>query len=164
MAAVRIAIRWRAASSHMMPHVAPLRYGHRAVQGVRRASSITESLPRVVQPSLWQSLVPKPFRSSESSPRAKKASRSDEWNPATFYIMIFLLIGSNAINMIALKNDFVKFSRHADHQIAKLREAIELVRQGREVDVEAMLGTGDPEREKDWEESVYAHQRGNCYS
>ncbi|KAI9853554.1 MAG: hypothetical protein M1824_001119 [Vezdaea acicularis] len=63
-----------------------------------------------------------------------------------------MLIGSNAIQLIALKNDFVAFSRKADAKIGLLREVIERVQNGEEVDVAGLLGTGDKEQEKEWEE------------
>ena len=77
---------------------------------------------------------------------------SKEWNPYTFFIIMFLLIGSNAINLIALRNDFASFSRKADANIALLKEAIERVKAGEDVDVEKLLGTGDAKREQEWEE------------
>jgi hypothetical protein len=97
-------------------------------------------------------LIPKPLR--QSSPRAalKKKVRSKEWNPATFFIVIFLLIGSMSIQMIALRNEFAAFSRRADAKIGLLKEVIERVQNGEEVDVEGLLGTGDKEREREWEE------------
>lgn len=119
----------------------------------------SESLPRVVQPSIWQSIVPKFLRERQSNKRQEspmKRERSKEWNPYTFFIIMFLLIGSNAINMIALRKDFTSYSRKADAKIALLKEAIERVQAGEDVDVKKLLGTGDPEKEQEWEE-------GNCY-
>lgn len=52
--------------------------------------------------------------------------------------------------MIAMKNDFANFNRKTDSKIALLREAIERVRKGEEVDVERLLGSGDPEEEQEW--------------
>ncbi|MCJ1440468.1 MAG: hypothetical protein MMC23_000952 [Stictis urceolatum] len=54
--------------------------------------------------------------------------------------------------MIALRRDYLNFSRQAEQKIGKLKEVIEAINQGKDVDVEEMLGTGDPEREKEWEE------------
>jgi len=54
--------------------------------------------------------------------------------------------------MIALRNDFAAFSRRADAKIGLLREIIERIQKGEEVDVEGLLGTGNAEREKEWEE------------
>lgn len=65
-----------------------------------------------------------------------------------------LLIGSNAIQMIALKNSRRNYSRKAEARIALLREVIEKVQKGEDVDVERILGTGDPKQEKEWEEGM----------
>ena len=109
-------------------------------------------MPTVAQPSFWTSLIPKPFR--KSSQGAEKKPKSREWNPATFYIIIFLLIGSNAIQMIALRRDFATFMRQSDVRIGLLREVVEKIQKGEKVDVERVLGTGDPQKEKDWEEGA----------
>lgn len=63
-----------------------------------------------------------------------------------------LLIGSMSIQMIALKNDFSAFMRRADAKIDLLREVIQQVQNGEDVDVEGLLGTGDAEQEREWEE------------
>lgn len=118
--------------------------------GMRRASHI----PTIAQPSFWKSLVPKPLRSSAA--KGKKQT-SKEWNPATFFIAIFLLIGSMSIQMISLKKDFAAFTRQTDVRIGLLREVVEKLQRGEEVDVEKVLGTGDPEREIEW-------QDGMCYA
>jgi Family of unknown function (DUF5321) len=82
----------------------------------------------------------------------KKKAKSQEWNPATFFIIIFLLIGSMSIQMISLRLEFTAFSRRADAKIALLKEIIGRIQNGEEVDVEGLLGTGDAQREKEWEE------------
>ncbi|KAG7009886.1 hypothetical protein G7Y79_00001g001580 [Physcia stellaris] len=56
--------------------------------------------------------------------------------------------------MISLRNDFLNFSRKADAKIGLLREVIERVQRGEEVDVEGLLGTGDEEKEREWEEVI----------
>jgi len=118
----------------------------------RRYASTAESLPRVAQLSFWHSIVPKFLRERDKASYKIQAPRSKEWNPATFYIVIFLLIGSNAIQMIALRNDFLAFSRKADAKIGLLREVLERIQKGEEVDVKGLLGTGDKDQEKEWEE------------
>lgn len=65
-----------------------------------------------------------------------------------------LLIGSNAIQLISLKKEILNYSRKTDAKIALLREVIERVQKGEDVDVEGMLGTGDPEAEKEWQEVI----------
>ncbi|KAF4635996.1 hypothetical protein G7Y89_g2086 [Cudoniella acicularis] len=109
------------------------------------------TIPSIAQHSFWLSLVPKPLRRSPSA-SSKKKTKSREWNPATFFIIIFLFIGSMSIQMIALRNEFAAFSRRADAKIGLLKEIIERIKNGEEVDVEGLLGTGDPQREKEWED------------
>jgi hypothetical protein len=113
------------------------------------------NLQGVAQPSFWASLVPKPLRPSNNPPANAKKPKSKEWNPATFFIVIFLLIGSMSIQMIALRNQFATFTRRADAKMDLLKEIIERVKNGEEVDVEGLLGTGDPEKEKEWEEGRF---------
>lgn len=59
--------------------------------------------------------------------------------------------------MIILRNDFITFSRKAEAKIGLLKEVIERVHKGEDVDVEGLLGTGNEEQEREWEE-------GTCYS
>ncbi|GAB7345163.1 hypothetical protein MBLNU457_3548t1 [Dothideomycetes sp. NU457] len=128
--------------------------------GQRLSSSSTSSVPRVASTSIWNSIIPKAFRhpsdpvsiAERNRAKALKAQKPKEWNPATFFIVIALLIGSNAIQMIALKNQRRNFSRKAEAKIALLREVIERVQKGEDVDVEGILGTGKPEQEQEWEE------------
>jgi len=86
--------------------------------------------------------------------RKPRETKSKEWNPATFYIIIFTLIGSQAIRMLTLKNDYAAYRRTTDAKIELLKEVIERVKSGEKVDVEKLLGTGDEAREKEWEEGM----------
>ncbi|KAJ9633341.1 hypothetical protein H2204_007058 [Knufia peltigerae] len=52
------------------------------------------------------------------------------------------------------KNDFVTFTRKADLKIAQLREVVEKLQRGQDVDVEKVLGTGDNIQELEWEEAL----------
>ncbi|KZF26063.1 hypothetical protein L228DRAFT_257559 [Xylona heveae TC161] len=118
------------------------------------------SLPRIAQPSIWTSLIPSFLRrrrhdqpgTSTVGRHATAASQKKEWNPATFYIVIFLLIGSQAIQMIALRREYATITRRSEARIGLLREVIERVQKGEEVDVEGLLGTGDKVKEREWEE------------
>ena len=125
----------------------------------RRTYAIsTENLPRVAQPSVWQSIVPKAFRSPRNSQVPAKPKRGKEWNPATFFICIFLLIGSNAIQMLTLKNEYSTFSRKADSKIKLLKDVFDRVQRGENVDVEKVLGTGDEEQEQEWRDGKRTYQ------
>ncbi|KAI1393527.1 uncharacterized protein F4822DRAFT_15781 [Hypoxylon trugodes] len=125
-------------------------------QITRHASSATS----VLQPSFWKGMIPKPFRRGRSeqsvdwSVKKKPKSKSKDWNPATFFIIIFLFIGSMSIQMIALRKDFDTFMRRSEVHIGLLREVVEKLQRGEEVDVEKTLGTGDAEKEKEWEEAL----------
>ncbi|KAL8817466.1 MAG: hypothetical protein Q9223_003708 [Gallowayella weberi] len=58
------------------------------------------------------------------------------------------------MQLIAMRNEFIAFSRRADAKISLLREVIEAVQRGEDVDVRGLLGTGNPEKEKEWEEVI----------
>lgn len=125
----------------------------RDVNHVARAlKHSAESLPRIAQPSFWQLMVPKFLRQSEANPSSARVQRAKEWNPATFFIVIFLFIGSNAIQMIALRTDFKNFSRKAEVKIGLLQDAIDRLHRGEDVDVERLLGSGDEQQEREWED------------
>ncbi|KAI9681454.1 MAG: hypothetical protein M1817_002738 [Caeruleum heppii] len=124
---------------------------HSYASAARPDSDAPRTLPRVVQPKFWTSLVPS-FLRRTSRQLDSKSSVPKEWNPATFFIIIFLLIGSQAIQMIGLRSQFNAFGRRADAKIALLKEVIERVQKGEDVDVEGLLGTGDKAKEKEWEE------------
>lgn len=64
-----------------------------------------------------------------------------------------------SIQMIALRNEFAAFTRRADAKIGLLKEIIERIQKGEDVDVEGLLGTGDAKREKEWEEVLQEIER-----
>lgn len=55
---------------------------------------------------------------------------------------------------MGLKNEFMTYSRKADLKIQKLREVVERLQRGEQVDVEKILGTGDETQEREWEEAL----------
>ena len=64
-----------------------------------------------------------------------------------------------SVQMIALKNASAAFERRASAKIGLLREVIERIQKGEDVDVEGLLGTGDEKREKEWEEGTFFGDR-----
>lgn len=68
---------------------------------------------------------------------------------------MFLMVGSMSIQMITLKKDFATFTRRTDVRITLLRETIEKLQRGEEVDVERVLGTGDLEHEQQWQDGMW---------
>lgn len=102
------------------------------------------SLPRILQPSFWVSMVPKPLRSRPDYPGSR------EWNPATPYIILGLLVGSQAIQILWLKQEKAHSLRKAEAKLSQLKEVIERVQRGENVPVESILGTGNAETEREW--------------
>ena len=52
--------------------------------------------------------------------------------------------------MIVLKNEYLIFSRKADTKIRLLKDVLDRLQRGENVDVEKALGTGDEEQEQEW--------------
>lgn len=104
------------------------------------------STPTILRPSFWSSMIPKPLKDRSSAPRSR------EWNPATPFIVLSLLVGSQAIQILWLKQERAHALRKAEAKIGLLREVIERVQNGEDVDVEKVLGTGDESAEREWKE------------
>ncbi|KAJ4293277.1 hypothetical protein N0V90_008559 [Kalmusia sp. IMI 367209] len=94
------------------------------------------TVPRILQPSFWTSMVPRPLRERAADPNR------GEWNPATPYIVLALLVGSQAIQILWLKQESDKERRRAEASISVLRGVVDRVQGGEVVDVEGALGTG----------------------
>lgn len=56
------------------------------------------------------------------------------------------------MQLLALRNDSTTYTRRADAKIGLLKEVIGRVQKGEDVDVKGLLGTGNPEKEKEWEQ------------
>jgi hypothetical protein len=65
---------------------------------------------------------------------------------------MFIAIGSQAVWQIVLKHEHADFTRKADVRIGLLREVVERLGKGEDVDVERILGTGNEKEEKAWEQ------------
>ncbi|KAL6712532.1 hypothetical protein ACN47E_000409 [Coniothyrium glycines] len=110
------------------------------------------SLPTIIRPSFWASMVPKPLRAASEPTASAPAPTRKPWNPYTPYIILSLLVGSQAIQILWLKQERGHSLRRAEAQIGILKEVIERVQRGEEVDVEGLLGTGDEGREGEWKD------------
>ncbi|KAJ5461116.1 uncharacterized protein N7458_002668 [Penicillium daleae] len=113
-----------------------------------RFYATSERLPKIADSSVWTAMVPRFIRNRKS----RKAGESKEWNPATFYIVMFTLIGSQAIRLLTLKNGYAAYRRSVDAKIELLKEVIGRLQKGEKVDVEKLLGTGDEAKELEWED------------
>ena len=94
-------------------------------------------------------MIPRPLRPGETLPSTPDVPRR-EWNPATPYIVLALLVGSQAIQILWLKQERALATRRAEAKIALLREVVERVQRGEDVDIEGILGTGVEGWEKEW--------------
>lgn len=56
--------------------------------------------------------------------------------------------------MITLKHEHDDYMRRANVKVAVLKEVIDRLHKGEDVDVEGMLGVGDEREEKSWEEGM----------
>ncbi|KAJ5698313.1 hypothetical protein N7462_000318 [Penicillium macrosclerotiorum] len=130
------------------PRSSPTTIGRQCRVPSSRSYATSDRLPKIADTSVWTAMIPRFIRQGKS----RKPGEKKEWNPATFYIVMFTLIGSQAIRMLTLKNGYASYSRSADAKIELLKEVIERVKKGEKVDVEKLLGTGDEAQEKEWEE------------
>lgn len=114
-------------------------------------------LPSVASPSFWKSLIPRPFRrpanATEAAERAvRRDAGAEERRTGIVFLILGILVGSNAINIIAIRREMLNFSRQTDAKLELLREVVQRVKNGEDVDVKRALGTGDPEQEREWEQ------------
>ena len=116
----------------------------------RAFAMLAPPLPHSRFMSIPRSMIPKPLKTRSEQPRRK------EWNPATPYIILGLLVGSQAIQILWLKQERTHNLRRAEAKIGVLREVIERVQRGEDVSVEAALGTGDAADEREWAEGKSA--------
>jgi hypothetical protein len=73
-------------------------------------------------------------------------------NPATPVLFLGILCGSQAIQILSLKSRTFQSTRQAEAKMTLLHEVIKRVQAGEDVDVRKELGTGDPVKEKEWED------------
>ncbi|KAK0277756.1 hypothetical protein LTR35_009592 [Friedmanniomyces endolithicus] len=126
----------------------------------------SSSLPRIATPSFWASLVPKPWRRKAANDSdgadaiettsTAPAKKSRPWSPYTTILILALLVGSNAIQLISIRNDTLAFSRKTEAKLSLLREVLQKVKRGEidDAEVKRALGTGIAEVEREWEEVV----------
>jgi hypothetical protein len=127
------------------------------VPSAKPLSENESNLPRVANPSFWSSLIPRPFRrpvtEAEAAQRAlRKSAGAEERRTGLTFLFLGILVGSNAINLISIKREMLNFTRQTDAKLELLREVVQRVKNGEDVDVKKALGTGDQEHEREWEQ------------
>ncbi|KAG4304604.1 hypothetical protein PORY_001997 [Pneumocystis oryctolagi] len=66
------------------------------------------------------------------------------------FIVLLTVLGSQAIHVLSIKQEFKEFEEQIDAKISLLRNVIDRIQRGEEVDVPRELGTGVVEKEKEW--------------
>ncbi|RMZ89953.1 hypothetical protein DV736_g2815, partial [Chaetothyriales sp. CBS 134916] len=119
---------------------------------IRTQYSAAQEAARTHQrPSVWHSIIPRSLREGIAR---RKPAEDRQPNSASYFIWIFLFIGSQAVRILGLKNEHKAYMRKADLKLAQLQEVVEKLHRGEEVDVEKALGTGDEAQELEWEEAM----------
>ncbi|RVX74675.1 hypothetical protein B0A52_01802 [Exophiala mesophila] len=126
------------------------RYPFRRLQ---HDSAQPSHVPKLAQSSFWHSIVPKPLR-DRLKRRSEAGGKAKKTNPASYFIWIYLFIGSQSIRIMGVQQDFNTFMRKADLKLNRLREVVEKLQKGEPVDVEKVLGTGDEIQEREWEDAL----------
>ncbi|KAJ6782253.1 hypothetical protein PWT90_04162 [Aphanocladium album] len=158
MIAQRLATRVTAAAQTTKPSIFRALAAHRTTTTCPYSTQPPHAYPTVTDKGFWKSLVPKPLR-RENRPRRRGGKKAKEWNPVTYFIVMFLFVGSMSIQMIALRNQTSRYMRQASVRLQLLREVVERIQNGEDVDVETELGTGDEKKEADWEEVLQAIEK-----
>ncbi|KAK6537839.1 hypothetical protein TWF694_010741 [Orbilia ellipsospora] len=119
----------------------------------RRHLSVNSFIPRIFSPSWWSQQLPKGL--FKAKPSTTTTARR-KWNPAWGYVLLALFVGSQSLNIIALRQEGVVFLRRADARIRTLREIIEKIQEGEwEPDgpeVRKALRLGNQQDDRLWEE------------
>src|SRR5579859_1732993 len=70
-------------------------------------------------------------------------------------ILLLASFANSADMILSYKSQKREITWQSKERIATLKDTIEKVRRGEEVDIRAALGTGDPEMEKRWAEGIF---------
>ncbi|KAG5437068.1 hypothetical protein PCANB_001189 [Pneumocystis canis] len=66
------------------------------------------------------------------------------------FIVLFTILGSQAIHVLSIKQEFNEFETQIDAKISLLRDIIDRIQKGENVHISKELGTGIKEKEKEW--------------
>ncbi|KAK6361170.1 hypothetical protein TWF730_004914 [Orbilia blumenaviensis] len=121
----------------------------------RRYLSVNSFIPRVISPTWWSQHLPQGLFKSTVKSTTETVKR--KWNPAWGYVILALFVGSQSLNIMALRQESQVFIRRSDARIDTLREIIENIQNGKWAadgeEVQRALRLGKPERDdRQWDE------------
>ncbi|KAG5518189.1 hypothetical protein PMAC_003375 [Pneumocystis sp. 'macacae'] len=71
-------------------------------------------------------------------------------NSNIMFVVLLTVLGSQAIHVLSIKQEFNEFETQIDTKISLLRDIIDRIQRGEDVDVSKELGTGVKKQEKEW--------------
>ncbi|EPS43911.1 hypothetical protein H072_2098 [Dactylellina haptotyla CBS 200.50] len=118
----------------------------------RRHLSVNSFIPRVLSPSWWSQNLPKGlFAAKKSAPTVRR-----KWNPAWGYVLLALFVGSQSLNIMALRQERTVFMRRSDSRIKTLQEIIQKIQDGEWApdgeEVRKALRLGKERDDRQWED------------
>ncbi|QSL64534.1 hypothetical protein MERGE_001835 [Pneumocystis wakefieldiae] len=75
-------------------------------------------------------------------------------NSNIIFIVFFFIIGSQANSILSIKQEFNEFEAQIDAKISHLRDLIDRIQRGENIDISKELGTGIEEKEKEWSKVI----------
>ena len=129
----------------------------------RRISAIL--IEKCCRRGFAQSITPPPriVGAGEAKPWTPVAPAPQVWYKKPQFkrnivnILLLASFANSAAIILSYKSQKREITWKAKERIQTLRETIEKVRKGEEIDIRAALGTGDPEMEKRWTEGIHPH-------
>ncbi|EMR08487.1 hypothetical protein PNEG_03313 [Pneumocystis murina B123] len=91
-------------------------------------------------------------RSTISKKETKLIKKS--FNSNIIFIVLLIILGSQANNILSIKQEFNEFETQIDAKISHLRDLIDRIQRGENLDISKELGTGIEEKEKEWSKVI----------
>lgn len=82
-------------------------------------------------------------------------------SPSIPFLVLWLLVGNQAMLVARVKSEHAVYVRRADTRIGLLNDVLKRLQRGEKVDVAAELGTGDPLQEQAWQKLVESYGSGS---
>ena len=94
----------------------------------------------VLHSSFWASLLPRRFRLGAAA--AQPAVLSHRRQEATSFVVLSMFVGSMAIHQLTARREAETFARKSARRVAQLKDVVDRLQRGEQVDMVAALGSG----------------------